>query len=235
MSKRFPRLDQLLVSLGYGSRREVQRMIKEMYVVRDDGVSVKEDDRVDPSLIRVAGEPLDHPEGILIALHKPLGYVCSHNDEEGRLIYELVPPQWLKRDPKLVTVGRLDKETSGLIILTDRSELVHHWTSPKKHVEKIYEVTLRDPVPEDLREVFASGTLMLKGESKPCLPAKLTFIDKHKVHLTLQEGKYHQVRRMFAACGNHVVKLHRLQFGKLSLEGIAVGEYRFIQISEVDA
>lgn len=233
MSKRFARVDQLLVSLGYGTRREVQRLIKEMYVTRTDGVAVKEDDRIDPALIRMAGEPLDHPEGILIALHKPLGYVCSHNEEEGRLIYELVPEQWLKRDPKLVTVGRLDKETSGLILLTDQSELVHQWTSPKKHVKKIYEVTLRDPLPLQAVEIFAAGTLMLKGESKPCLPATLVILDEFRVHLTLSEGKYHQVRRMFAACGNHVERLHRLRFGELSLEGIKEGEYRFIKVSEV--
>lgn len=233
MSKRFARVDQLLVSLGYGSRREVQRLIKEMYVSRTDGVAVREDDRIDPALIRMAGEPLDHPEGILIALHKPLGFVCSHNEEEGRLIYELVPEQWLKRDPKLVTVGRLDKETSGLILLTDQTELVHQWTSPKKHLKKIYEVTLRDPVPAQVVELFAAGTLMLKGESKPCLPATLVILDEHRVHLSLSEGKYHQVRRMFAACGNHVEKLHRLRFGELGLEGINEGEYRMIEVSEV--
>lgn len=233
MSKRFPRVDQLLVSLGYGSRREVQQMIKDRYVSRTDGLSVEEDERVDPALLRVAGELLDHPAGILIALNKPMGYVCSHNEDEGRLIYELVPPQWLKRDPKLVTVGRLDKDTSGLILLTDRTELVHQWTSPKKHVTKIYEVRLRDPVASSLVDLFAAGELLLKGESKPCLPAQLVIVEERKVHLTLSEGKYHQVRRMFAACGNHVEKLHRLSFGALTLEGIAEGEFRFISANEV--
>ncbi len=235
MSKRFARLDQLLVSLGYGSRREVQRMIKDMFVSRTDSLPVKEDDRIDPCLIRIAGEPLDHADGILIALHKPLGFVCSHNEEEGRLIYELVPPQWLKRDPKIVSVGRLDKDTSGLILLTDQSDWVHKWTSPKKHISKLYEVHLRDPLKIELIELFAAGTLMLRGESKPCLPALLKIIDEHKCQLSLDEGRYHQVRRMFAACGNHVEALHRLRFGHLGLEGISEGEFRHISPSEVDA
>lgn len=233
MSKRFARADQLLVSLGYGNRKSIQRLIKDERIQRTDGAKLKEDDRIDPDLITYLGEPLDHPEGVMILMHKPLGVVCSHNEDEGRLIYDLLPERWRRREPKLTTVGRLDKDTSGLIILTDQSEWVHQWTSPKKHVTKIYEATLRDIVHQSVIELFASGSLVLSGEQKPCLPAELTLLDEKKIRLKLTEGKYHQVRRMFAATGNFVQTLHRTHFGLLSLEGVGVGEYRSIKVSEV--
>lgn len=233
MSKRFARVDQLLVSLGYGNRKSIQRLIKDERIQRRDGVKLKEDDRIDPDLITYLGEPLDHPHGIMILMHKPLGVVCSHNQDEGKLIYDLLPERWRERNPKLTTVGRLDKDTSGLIILTDQSDWVHLWTSPKKHVAKVYEANLREKIDESVIELFASGTLLLHGEQKACLPAELTILEEKKVRLKITEGKYHQIRRMFAATGNVVETLHRTHFGQLSLEGVGVGEYRSITVSEV--
>jgi 16S rRNA pseudouridine516 synthase len=233
MSKRFSRADQLLVSLGYGNRKSIQRLIKDERIQRTDGLKLKEDDRIDPELIRYLGEPLDHPYGIMILMNKPLGVVCSHNKDEGKLIYDLLPERWRGRDPKLTTVGRLDKDTSGLIILTDQSQWVHQWTSPRNHVTKVYEATLRDRVDESVVDLFASGNLVLAGEQKACLPAELTIIEEKKVRLKLTEGKYHQVRRMFAATDNFVETLHRTHFGQLNLEGLQLGEYRSIKASEV--
>jgi 16S rRNA pseudouridine516 synthase len=232
-STRFPRLDQLLASLGYGSRREVEIMIKNNRVDIEGISKVMSDLRVDPDLIKVDGEALDNPRGILVMLNKPLGFVCSHNDEEGKLIYDLLPSRWMQRKPQVVTVGRLDKETSGLILITDNHDLVHKWTSPKKHVSKVYEVEVDRIIPSNATELFSSGTILLHGESKPCLPAELIIRNEKSASLVLHEGKYHQVRRMFASIGLKVTSLHRSQFGLLSLNNLKTGEFKEVSIEDV--
>jgi len=161
-------------------------------------------------------------------MHKPLGYVCSHDEGEGQHVYSLLPPRWQKRDPKISTIGRLDKETSGLLLLTDDGQLLHRLTSPKYHVPKLYEVTLDRPLNGNETDIFATGSLILNGEKTPCLPAKLTIIDDTHVTLEITEGRYHQVRRMFAAVGNHVTALHRSRIGNLTLGDLKVGEYRML-------
>ncbi len=149
------------------------------------------------------------------------------------LVYSLLPKRWQRRDPKISTIGRLDKETSGLLLLTDDGQLLHRLTSPKYHVPKLYEVTLDRPLKGDEGDIFASGTLMLNGEKTPCLPAKLTIIDDTHVTLEITEGRYHQVRRMFAAVGNHVTALHRSRIGNLTLEDLKSGEYRILSRDEI--
>ncbi len=177
--------------------------------------------------VTVDGEPLDHPEGVLIALHKPVGLVCSHDGREGPRVYDILPPRWLGRNPQITSIGRLDKETSGLIILTDQSALVHRLTSPKHKVPKLYRATVdRDLTPELIGK-FASGTLMLDGEERPCLPAELRLLDARTAEVVLLEGRYHQVRRMFAAAaGATVLTLVREQFGDLALGDLAAGQWR---------
>jgi 16S rRNA pseudouridine516 synthase len=127
----------------------------------------------------------------------------------------------------------LDKETSGLLLLTDDGGLLHRLTSPKHKVPKAYEAMLDRPLRGDEAEIFASGTLMLNGEKSPCLPAKLTIIDETHVTLEITEGRYHQVRRMFAAVGNHVTALHRSRIGDLTLEDLKSGDYRIIGVNEL--
>lgn len=222
------RLDKLLANLGYGSRSEAQRLIAEGRVTIGDEIAKKTNIKVLHDEVRFDGELLDPPAGMVILMHKPLGLVCSHDDGEGRLVYDLFPPRWRRRDPKISTIGRLDKETSGLILLTDDGKLLHRLTSPKYHVPKLYEVTLDRPLKGDEMKIFASGTLMLNGEKTPCLPAKLTVIDPTHAHLEITEGRYHQVRRMFAAVGNHVMALHRSTFGTLELGDLKAGEYCLI-------
>ena len=222
------RLDKLLGSLGYCSRKEVGILLRDGLITHTEGLSLKGDTKVSHDEILFDGEPLDPPQGIVIMMHKPTGFVCSHDDGEGRVVYELLPPRLRARDPKISTVGRLDKETSGLLLLTDDGELLHRLTSPRHHVAKIYEATLDRPIKGDEEAIFASGTLMLNGEKTPCLPAKLSVIDETHATLEITEGRYHQVRRMFAAVGNHVVSLHRATFGNLSLGDLKAGEYRLI-------
>ncbi|MEW5832258.1 MAG: 16S rRNA pseudouridine(516) synthase [Campylobacterota bacterium] len=222
------RLDKLLSSLGYCSRKEVASLLREEIITHTDNLYLKSDTKVAHEDILFEGEPLDPPQGIVILMHKPLGYVCSHDDGEGRLVYDLLPERWRRRDPKISTVGRLDKETSGLLLLTDDGALLHRLTSPKHKVSKIYEAALDRPLRGDEAEIFASGTLMLNGEKTPCLPAQLEVIDPTHVRLEIVEGRYHQVRRMFAAVGNHVTALHRSTFGDLTLGDLEVGEYQLL-------
>jgi len=223
------RLDKLLSSLGYCVRKEVAALLRDGVITHTENLPLKSDTKVSHEEILYEGEPLDPPAGIVILMHKPLGLVCSHDDGEGRLVYDLLPHRWRVRDPKISTIGRLDKETSGLLLLTDDGGLLHRLTSPKHKVPKVYEATLDRPLNGDEAAIFASGTLMLHGEKSPCLPAKLTIIDQTHVTLEITEGRYHQVRRMFAAVGNHVTALHRYSFGDLKLGDLKAGEYRIIE------
>jgi 16S rRNA pseudouridine516 synthase len=165
-------------------------------------------------------------------LHKPVGYTCSRSDA-GALVYELLPERFGRRNPILSSVGRLDKDTSGLLLFTDDGQALHRLTSPKTKLDKVYEVTLAEPLRGDEGEVFSAGTLMLDEETKPLLPAELEVISPTACRLTLHEGRYHQVRRMFAAVGNRVETLHRSRFGPLSLEGLAEGDFRFLDSGEL--
>ncbi len=233
------RIDRLLANLGYGSRREVQSLVAAGLVTLDGAVVTEADRRiaVTPDLVarmQVENAPLDPPPPLTLMLHKPLGVVCSHR-EPGRSVYELLPPRWAQRDPALSTVGRLDKETSGLLLLTDDGTLLHRIISPKAAIAKRYRVTLDRPLAGHEAALFAAGTLMLEGETKPLLPAMLELLGENLCWLTIQEGRYHQVRRMFAAAGNHVTALHRDRIGGLDLpQALATGEYRSLTDTEKD-
>lgn len=223
------KLLRLIANLGYGSRKQVTALFREGRITDADGEVLYADDELGVhathDAVRVDGEPLDPAPGLLLMLHKPAGYTCSTRDQ-GRLIYDLLPPRFRLRDPVLSTVGRLDRETSGLLLLTDDGALLHRIISPKAEIPKVYEATLARPLRGDEAALFASGTLMLESEQKPLLPAELETLDPQRARLTLHEGRYHQVRRMFAAVDNHVETLHRVSVGGLSLDGLEAGRWR---------
>ncbi len=212
-----------IANLGYGSRKQVTQMFREGLVTDADGEVLYADDQVPHEAIRVDGEPLDPPPGFTIALHKPTGYTCSTKDS-GRLIYDLLPPRFRLRAPLLSPVGRLDRDTSGLLLMTDDGALLHRIVSPKSQLDKVYEVSLAQDLRGDEAALFASGELLLESETKPLLPAELDVLDARRARLTLHEGRYHQVRRMFAATGNHVQALHRSRIGGLGLDALGIGE-----------
>ena len=220
------RLDQILASLGYGSRREVRELLSAGRVTVD---GVEADDpaaKAKPSAVRLDGAPLEFPDGLFVVFNKPAGCVCSHDTREGQRIYDLLPPRWLARNPATTSVGRLDRDTTGLLLLTDDTALVHRLTSPKHHVDKVYEATLdRAPEPH-LVDAFASGTLLLAEEDKPCAPAKLVLRGGPEIELTLTEGRFHQVKRMFAHFGYEVRRLHRSRFGDYTLGDLGPGQWR---------
>lgn len=220
------RLDQLLANLGYCSRREARTWVANGRVTVRGAVTDDVGAKADPADVRVDGAPLDHPAGLLLLLHKPTGLVCSHDGREGPDIYSLIPEQWRRRNPPVTSIGRLDKETSGVLLLTDLSPLVHRLTSPKHKVPKVYRATLDRDVAPGLADVFASGTLILEGEDTPCAPATLKMLSPRDAELTLTEGRYHQVRRMFAATGSTVQTLHRTHFESLELGDLPPGQWR---------
>lgn len=220
------RLDQLLANLGYCSRREARAWIQAGHVSVRGTVVDDFGAKADPAEVLIDGEPPDHPDGLLLLLHKPVGLVCSHEEREGPNIYSLLPPRWRARNPVVTSVGRLDKETGGLLLLTDQSELVHRLTSPKHKVPKVYRATLSADLAPDLVPLFAGGTLQLPDEKAPCAPAELRILSPREAELTLTEGKYHQVRRMFASQGLEVLALQRIRFGGLDLGDLPAGQWR---------
>lgn len=229
------KLMKLLANLGYGSRRGVSEMLTNGWVTRADGSVLGPDDSVDPAdhdQIRVDDEPLDPPQGLIIMLHKPVGYTCSSKDV-GRLIYELLPPRFHMRKPMLSAVGRLDRDTSGLLLMTDDGALLHRITSPKAQLPKVYEATLASELRGDEAAIFASGTLLLESETLPLAPATLTSVAPRRVRIATIEGRYHQVRRMFAAVGNHVESLQRVSIGGLALDDLGSGEWRRLGPADV--
>lgn len=226
------KLVRLIANLGYGSRKEVMQLFREGRVTDPAGEVFYTDDRAEHADICIDGEPLDPPTGLVLLMHKPIGYTCSRKDA-GRLVYDLLPPRWRRRDPALSTVGRLDRDTSGLLLFTDDGALLHRIISPKANVAKVYEAKLAHDMRGDEGEVFASGTLMLESETTPLAPAHLEVLEPRRARLTVTEGRYHQVRRMFAAAGNHVEALERVAIGRLTLDGLASGAWRTLDATEV--
>ncbi|QYF86627.1 pseudouridine synthase [Brevundimonas sp. PAMC22021] len=231
------RIDKLLGSTGYGSRAEIGRLARAGGVVLDgeDVLDVSRRIAVTPDLsarMEIDGEPLDPVPGLVVLLNKPLGMTCSHK-EDGALVYDVLPDRWRRRDPAISTIGRLDKLTTGLLLLTDDGDLLHRVISPKRHVAKVYRATLARPLQGNEGVLFASGELMLEGESKPLAPAVLEVVSPTEALLTVTEGRYHQVRRMFAAAGNHVETLHRERLGGLALpDDLAPGAWRLLNPDE---
>ena len=222
-----------IANLGYGSRRDVQWMFREGRITDTDGEVLYADDPLDHANVRIDGEPLDPPPGLLLMLNKPVGYTCSSKDR-GRVVYDLLPPRFALRSPVLSTVGRLDRETSGLLLLTDDGQLLHRIIAPKSKLPKVYLATLADDLRGNEAALFASGTLMLDNEKTPLLPAELEPLDARRARLVLHEGRYHQVRRMFAAIGHHVQALHRERIGGLTLGDLPEGQWRALDADDRD-
>lgn len=230
------RLDRLLANMGYGSRKDIQALVKHGRITLDGTPLASSDAHITitrdlSARMRVQGAALDPPPGVVLMMHKPLGVTCSHK-EAGPLVFDLLPSRWRARKPAISTVGRLDKETTGLLFLTDDGALLHKIIAPKSNVSKSYRVTLARPLKGTEATALASGTLMLDGETKPLLPVTMNTVtppdaEQTVIDVTLSEGRYHQVRRMFAALGNHVTALHRFAVGGVTLPAdLAPGKYR---------
>ena len=231
------RLDRLLGNLGYGSRKTIAAMAKSGRILLGD-VPIKKGDHgvnladVLGGALTLDGEPIDPPPPLCVMLHKPAGITCSH-DEIGPLVYDLLPERWRYRKPALSCAGRLDKASTGQVILTDDGELLHRIIHPKHHAAKRYEVTLQHALRGDEAMLFSKGDFLMNGDDKPLKPAQWIAAGDRAGIMVLQEGRYHQIRRMFETTGNHVTALHRFQIGALALGDLPMGEYRILTPAEI--
>ena len=228
------RLDKLLSSTGRWSRREVKDLIRQGRVLADGLPAARPEDKYDPAtaVIQVDGQQVDCTPYVYVMLHKPAGLLSATEDRDQPTVLDLLPEQLRRRG--LFPVGRLDKDTTGLLLLTDDGDLAHQLLSPKKHVDKVYLAQVEGRVDgEDVRALAAG---MVLEDGLHCLPAGLEPLgDGSSCLVTLREGKYHQVKRMLAARGKPVLALRRLSMGPLSLDlSLGPGNWRFLTAIEVD-
>ncbi len=229
------KLVKLLANLGYGSRKEVQRLIKSCAVTDTTGNVLGATDLPPHDQILFRGEPLDPPSPLVIMLNKPDDHTCSREDP-GSIIYDLLPDRFAARNPGLEPIGRLDKDTTGLLLMTDDGKLLHKIIHPKSNCLKVYQATLDRALEGHEGELFSSGTLVLNNENRPLLPATLEVLGEKEARVTLHEGRYHQVRRMFAATGNHVLDLKRISIGGLKIpDDLEEGDWRELTPDELAA
>ena len=229
------RLDRILSEAGAASRKELRAMIRAGRVTVDGAVVTDERQKFDAAAIRVCidAQPVRLWAPVLIMLHKPAGFLTAADDPKARTVMELVPEQYRKLG--VMPVGRLDKDTEGLLLLTDDGALAHDLLAPKKHVDKVYFVRTDGVLNDADCAAFAAGITL--GDGLSCLPARLEIIKsgaQSEALVTIHEGKFHQIKRMLASCGKPVVYLKRLSMGTLTLdEKLSKGEYRLLTAEEI--
>ena len=227
------RLDKILADTGRWSRKEARELIRRGCVTVDGEAALSAETRYDAEQISLAvnGESIRHETYTYIMMNKPAGVISATNDRRQKTVLDLLSPELQRRG--LFPVGRLDRDTTGLLLLTNHGELAHRLLSPAYHVEKVYLAHTLGAVDAEDRAAFEQGMLLADGEQ--CMPARLTGIDGEPdcCLVTLREGKYHQVKRMLAARGKPVLSLKRLSMGGLTLdESLGPGEYRPLTAGE---
>lgn len=228
------RLDKLLAGTGKWSRREVKALVRQGLVRVDGRLAASAEDKLDPAaaIVTVAGETISLRRFTYVMLHKPAGVLTATEDRKQPTVLDLLPPEL--RRIGLAPVGRLDKDTEGLLLLTNDGELAHRLLSPKYHVDKRYLARVDGELSAADAEAFARG--MTLGDGLECLPAGLEVLPDRVCIVTLREGKFHQVKRMLAARGAPVLYLKRLSMGPLTLDdSLAAGAYRLLRAEEISA
>ena len=227
------RLDKFLSNNTPYSRSQIHKLIR-LGDVRVNGNSkLKPEQKILTSdEVYLHNELIAQRQPQYLMMHKPAGYVCATQDSDNPTVMDLLDEDFLD---ELQIVGRLDKDTTGLLLLTDDGQWNHRITAPVSHCKKTYKVDLAEAISPETSMQFQQGVL-LDGEKKLTAPAKLEIINSHQAYLTISEGKYHQVKRMFAAVGNHVTALHREKIGGLQLDPkLQAGEYRRLTEREKEA
>lgn len=225
------RIDKIIASQGQYSRKEVKALIAKGRIAVDGRVVSSSSEKADPLTTRISidGKSLAFKRNLYLMLHKPKGYVSATEDRDHPTVLELVPQEYRGRN--LFPAGRLDRDTTGLMIITDDGVLAHNILAPKKHVPKLYHVELDIPVTEEMRLGFSEGVMLNDGVSKA---ADLIKTGEKTAEVTLREGRYHQIKRMFGCFGAEVVELKRLGMGRLTLpEDLAEGECREMSEEEL--
>ena len=229
------RLDKIIASTGKWSRREAKELARRGLVTVDGAAVRSVEEKFDPEAaeISVNGEALRYRRYTWIMLNKPAGYLSATEDGRGETVLDLLPRELQRKN--LFPVGRLDKDTEGLLLLTDEGPLAHALLSPKHHVDKVYYVRTAGRLTEEDCQAFAAGLSLMSGLQ--CRPARLEILsagEESEAYVTLQEGKFHQVKRMLAARGKPVVYLERVRMGNLPLDrGLSRGFFRFLTEEEI--
>ena len=228
------RLEDILFSQGFGTRRVCAGLIQQGHVTVQGQVQTDAGEFYAPEGLdfTVQGTAWTFHEKAYVLLHKPAGTECSQKPSTWPSIYTLLPAPLRQRPQKAAVqgvqaVGRLDQDTTGLLLLTDDGAFIHRMSSPKHHVPKVYEVTTKHPVTDEMVQRLLAG-VVLDDDPKPVKAAACAAVSELHLRLTLTEGKYHQVKRMVAAVGNRVEGLHRSQIGGLLLGDLAPGQWRFL-------
>ena len=228
------RLDKIISATGKKSRREVREMVRQGRVLVDGKPAPAADMKIDPqtAVILLDGEPLGYEKFTYVMLHKPAGVLTATEDRRQETVLDLLPPELRRR--ALSPVGRLDKDTEGLLLLTNDGQLAHRLLSPKSHVDKVYYARVDGALEPGDIAAFAAG--MTLGDGLECLPAGLEILSPTEALVTLREGKFHQVKRMLAARGKPVLYLKRLSMGWLRLDpALAPGAWRMLTEEERSA
>ena len=226
------RLDKIIAGTGKYSRREVKELVRQGRVVVDGRLASSPEEKMDAdaACLLVDGQALDCRRYTYLMLHKPAGVLSARVDGRQQTVLDLLPPELRKRD--LSPVGRLDKDTEGLLLLTNHGELTHRLLSPRDHVDKVYYARVEGVLTAADTAAFAGGMVLADGLE--CLPAGLELLSPQEALVTLREGKFHQVKRMLAACGKPVTYLKRLSMGPLRLdEALAPGAFRPLSEGEI--
>lgn len=229
------RLDKILTHSGYGSRKEVQKIIKSKKVTVDGNVISKPESNINPeqSEICINGKPVDYQEFYYYILNKPSGYISATEDPTEETVIDLLSVE--DRNKELFPVGRLDKDTEGLLLLTNDGKMAHDLLSPKKHVDKTYYAKVKGTMVEEDIHIFAQGMTLENGTTYQ--PGKLEIISSgefSEIYVTIREGKFHQVKKMVQFVGKEVVYLKRIQMGQLKLpKDLELGSYRKLTKEEL--
>jgi 16S rRNA pseudouridine516 synthase len=226
------RLDRIITATGKKSRREVRQLVREGRILINGRPAAAVDEKIDPAqaTILLDGADLGYRVHTYVLLHKPAGLLTATEDKRADTVMSLLPEELRFR---LFPVGRLDKDTEGLLLLTDDGELAHRLLGPKFHVDKTYYARVEGALTEADVAAFAGGITL--GDGFACRPAKLEILSPSEALVTVQEGKFHQVKRMLASRGNPVTYLRRETMGSLTLGELPVGAYRFLTVEEETA
>lgn len=224
------RIDKFISNQTSISRKDVRKVLKDKRVIINNEFIIKADFKFneETDLVYLDNELLEYRKYTYILLNKPAGCVSANSDAELPTVFELIDDE----TSKLVCVGRLDKDTEGLLLITNDGQLNHDLLSPKKHVDKKYYVNIDHQLSEEDIKLLTSGTITL--DNSVLKPAIVEVIDENSIYLTIYEGKYHQVKRMLEACNNEVTYLKRVSMGKLKLgDDLGLGDYKYLSLDEI--
>ena len=226
-------LEKILFSQGFGTRRYCSDLVYADLVEVNGALADDPEIKMDPEglVLRVEGMDWGYHEKAYIAFNKPANYECSHKTKHHPSVYSLLPRPLIER--AVQCVGRLDQDTTGLLLLSDDGQFIHRMTTPKKNIGKVYEITTAEPITQKQIDHLLNG-VVLDDDPSPCFAKACVLMDERRLAMTIVEGRYHQVKRMLAAVGNHVAALHRSSIGNYAMPAdLKEGQWRWIDPHEM--